>query len=296
MGEVPGGASQPDATALPATPTAYQYARLARVYYFLGNSAKSLSAFDEALRVHPDHPVLLRHRGHRFITERRFDSALADLKKAAELAEHVPDEIEFYQAQVEEELRALILGLSDASIAHPVVVSPASLEHYADVYKGTLRNAIWYHIGLIHYLHADFRLAAEAYQRAFEYCHDDDMRVATCDWLYLSLSRAGRHDEAAEVLALVSDDMHVLERSYFSRLQVYRGELDPYELLARAGQGGNYATQTYGVGAWLLCQGRTSEAVQVFESVVELAKPTSFGHICSEVELTRLRAGSGSSD
>lgn len=298
MGDVDAqpGITQADGIPTPGVPSAYQYSRLARVYYFLGSPAKSLAAFDEALRIYPDHPVLLRHRGHRFITERDFDAALADLSRAAELAETVPDEIEFYQAQVEEELRALILGHGESVSIGPIVVNPNSLEQFEDVYKGTLRNAIWYHIGLIHYLRADFGLAAEAYQRALAYCHDDDMRVATIDWLYLSLSRASRHDEAAEVLALVRDDMHVLERSYFSRLRVYRGKLDPYELLARAGQGGNYATQTYGVGAWLLCQGRTSEAVTVFESVLNLARPTSFGHICSEVELTRLRAGSGSSD
>lgn len=268
------------------TPSPHQYALLARVYYFLGHKAKSLAAFDEALALHPDHPILLRHRGHRFITEGQFDAALADLTKAAAQAEHVPDEIEFYQAQVEEDLRALILGTKVRQ--QPIHVNATTLREYADVYKGTLRTSIWYHIGLIHYIHADFDRAVDAYRRSLAYCHDDDMRVATIDWLYLSLLRAGRVDEAKEALALVHDDMHVLERSYFSRLQVYRGLVDPHELLARAGQDGNYATQAYGVGAWLLCTDRVAAASEVFEAVLKRARPTSFGFICAEAELARL--------
>jgi tetratricopeptide (TPR) repeat protein len=60
-----------------------------------GRSLAALWRYNEAIDVytkgimaHPDYAMLYRHRGHRYITVRDFDKAVADLTKAAELNGH----------------------------------------------------------------------------------------------------------------------------------------------------------------------------------------------------------------
>jgi len=60
-----------------------------------GNSLANLWRFHEAIHVfskgiekHPGYAMLYRYRGHRYISVRDFDNAVADLTKAAELNDH----------------------------------------------------------------------------------------------------------------------------------------------------------------------------------------------------------------
>ena len=56
---------------------------------------------------------------------------------------------------------------------------------------------IFYHLGLARYLQADFEGALEAYRQCMEYSTaNDDMFCATSYWLYLTLLRLDRADEA----------------------------------------------------------------------------------------------------
>jgi hypothetical protein len=98
----------------------------------------------------------------------------------------------------------------------------------------TLHSNIWYHLALAHYLRHDFERALPAWRRALEVSTNDDMYVATADWLYMTLRRLGRDAEAAAVLEPIHADMRILENhAYHRRLLMYRGEVEPDELLDR---------------------------------------------------------------
>ncbi|MBK7872168.1 MAG: hypothetical protein IPJ74_16615 [Saprospiraceae bacterium] len=54
---------------------------------------ESIDIFAKGLETHPNSPELYRHRGHRYISTRQFDQAIADFEKAAALAKDKPVEI-----------------------------------------------------------------------------------------------------------------------------------------------------------------------------------------------------------
>jgi tetratricopeptide (TPR) repeat protein len=49
---------------------------------------EAIDVYTKGITAHPDDAMLYRHRGHRYITIREFDKAVADLTKAAELNGH----------------------------------------------------------------------------------------------------------------------------------------------------------------------------------------------------------------
>src|SRR5262245_33607363 len=58
---------------------------LGRRTAYLGHYKEAIKIYTEGIEKFPDDARLFRHRGHRFITLRCFDLAIADLDKAAKL-------------------------------------------------------------------------------------------------------------------------------------------------------------------------------------------------------------------
>ena len=61
---------------------------------YAGRYEEAVAVFSRGLEVLPDSAWLLRFRGHRYITLRRFDEAVADLERADALAQGRPDQVE----------------------------------------------------------------------------------------------------------------------------------------------------------------------------------------------------------
>lgn len=61
---------------------------------YLAHYKDAIFTFTEGIEQFPNDAQLYRHRGHRYITLRCFDAAIADLEKAAKLIKGKPDEIE----------------------------------------------------------------------------------------------------------------------------------------------------------------------------------------------------------
>ena len=228
---------------------------------YLGRYRDAIAIFSEGAGKHRRDARFYRHRGHRWITVRRFDRAVEDLERAVRLTRGRPDEVE------------------------PDVVPNARNEP-----RSTLQGSIWYHLGLAYYLRGDFNSAAVGFRQALELARNDDARVAASDWLYMSLRRAGRHDEAAAVLAPIRPDMDVIEnQSYLRRLLFYRGEIPADSLLSAAGMTSTgAATLRYGLGNWHLYNGRPEEAEEVFWRVTAGENWAPFGYIAAEADLRRL--------
>ncbi|MCX6552544.1 MAG: tetratricopeptide repeat protein, partial [Acidobacteria bacterium] len=201
-----------------------------------------------------------RHRGHRYVTTRQIDKAIADLTKASQLVAGKPDEPE-------------------PSTADPKVMS-----------SETLQYAIWYHLGLAQYLKGDFDGALTSYRQCAAVAKgNDDQTVGAGDWLYMTLRRLGRADEAAKVLEAIVPNMKVKDdQTYYDRLMMYKGTYAPEDLLRAGGDPVTAATLAYGVGNWYLYNGRKDEAKAVFQQIVTGSNWMPFGFIAAEAELARM--------
>ncbi|MFQ5674631.1 MAG: hypothetical protein ACE5G1_01940, partial [bacterium] len=65
---------------------------LGRRMAYLWRYRDAIEIYSEGIKKHPNNAKLYRHRGHRYITVREFDKAIADLEKAAKLTENMADE------------------------------------------------------------------------------------------------------------------------------------------------------------------------------------------------------------
>ena len=61
---------------------------------YTGDYRGAIETFSEGIEKFPDDARMYRHRGHRYISIREFDRAIADLEKAAELIEGTENEVE----------------------------------------------------------------------------------------------------------------------------------------------------------------------------------------------------------
>lgn len=208
-------------------------------------------------------PWLYRHRGHRYITLRCFDDAIADFEKAAQLVKGKPDEIE-----------------------------PDGLPNAKNIPTSTLQSNIWYHLGLAYYLKGDFKNALRAYREAEKVSKNNDMRVATAYWRYMTLRRLGKVKDAARILEPFGGEIEVIENTdYLKLIKLNRGELKAEDLLSSI-RGSAYslgsASLGYGIGNYFLYNGDNEKARAVFQKIVAGNQWASFGYIAAEAELARM--------
>lgn len=269
-----------------------RYIYAGRLLNYLGKPDKAVEMFTAGLEVAPDDTRLWRHRGHRYITIRRYEEAVADLRRAAELIEGTPDEHEFWQPETEQDIVNLVLGREDLLHPQHLPVTPETVAQTRGSYKGTLHGSVFYHLAIAHYLLGQFEEALDAFRRGDEASVDDDMRVANADWIYMTLRRLGRDEEAAAVIAPFDTDavsVNPEEDFYLQRLRMYKGQVSPEELLASGGDSGlGFTTQGYGVGNWYLCSGDTQRAATVFRDVVTRGAKQAFAYMAAEADLARL--------
>lgn len=231
---------------------------------YLGRYREAIDIYTAAITKHPADPRLYRHRGHRYISVREFDNAIADLSKAAELVANRPDEVE-----------------------------PDGQPNAKNIPTSTLKTNIYYHLGLAHYLKGDFAKAADAYRLCMDHSTNADMQVATAHWQYMTMRRLGRQAEAANVLTPFTPGMEIIENgSYHTLLMMYKGAIDP-EALLQASSGGSLDTVTigYGVANWHLYNGRRDAARELLTTIVQqnATQWPAFGYIAAEADLARMR-------
>jgi len=153
---------------------------------------------------------------------------------------------------------------------------------------------IWYHLGVVQYLRGDFADAAASFAKAQPIAPDAGELQGSVDWLWMSLSRAGRAAEAKAMLDRKLDhqrpDLKPATNAYTQRIKLYRGEIGPDAVLTAADTDEvQVATLAYGLGNWYLVRGDKAQARRWFERSVQSGGWPGFGFIVSEVELRRLR-------
>jgi tetratricopeptide (TPR) repeat protein len=200
---------------------------------------EAIATFTRALEIEPNNALLLRWRGHRYLSVREFDRAFADLTRGAAL---------------------------DSTI-----------------------YGIWYHLGVVQYVRGNFDEAAASFAKAQPIAPDAGELAGSTDWLWMSLSRAGRSADAKAMLDRRPDSKPVTN-AYARRLQLYRGEIGPDAVLTSADtEDVQVATLAYGLGNWYLVRGDKAQARKWFERSIQSGGWPAFGFIVSEIELRRLR-------
>jgi tetratricopeptide (TPR) repeat protein len=201
---------------------------------------EAIATFTRGVGIAPNTALLYRWRGHRYLSTRQFDKAMADLQRGARL---------------------------DSTI-----------------------YGIWYHLGIVKFVRRDFAGAADAFTRALPMSPDSAERAGSTDWLWMSLSRAGRTADAQALLDR-HPDVPNAGNAYAQRLRLYRGEVSPDSVFTPADTADiQVATLSYGIGNWYLVQGDTAKARTWFERSVASGGWPAFGFIVSEVELRSRRA------
>jgi tetratricopeptide (TPR) repeat protein len=237
---------------------------LGRRLGYLGRYNDAIAIFTQGLRIHPTSHRLLRHRGHRFISLRRLDAAVADLARASTLAKNLPDEVEQDGAPND-------LGIP----------------------RSTTKGNIEYHLALALFLQGRFDDALTHWDAAWRLANNDDTRVAVGAWRYRTLARLGREDEAKRWAAgWVQEAMDVVENFAYHRLLLAYLSGDP-ERVARQGWRADetFALTMDGLLAErAIIAGDLDRARALLTGAVESgANPYSFAFIACEAELARLR-------
>jgi tetratricopeptide (TPR) repeat protein len=224
---------------------------------YLGRYREAIAIFSDGVTRHPADARMYRHRGHRYLTVREIDMAIADFEKAVGLIAGQPDKVE-----------------------------PDGLPNARNTPTGTLHSNVYYHLALGYYLEGDFDRAADAWALARDAVANADNLVAASHWLYLALRRAGRNADAAAVLGPIAADLDIIENAeYHELLLMYKGERTPESLLAAAGGDSGGSATRYGVSAWYLLNGRHDEAAALWMTILEGPDWPSFGYLAAEAEL-----------
>lgn len=235
---------------------------LGRRIAYLGRFGEAIETYSEGIRKFPKDARFYRHRGHRYITLRRFDLATEDLSKAARLIKGRPDEIE-----------------------------PDGQPNARNIPTSTLQFNVWYHLGLAHYLSGNNKEAVKSYRECMKVSKNPDALVATSHWLYMTLRRLGRAGEAAKVLSHIRSGMDIIENDgYYRLLLMYKGMISAerlWEETAKQEASPGSLSILYGLGNWHLYNGRRDQAFTIFRRMKAGDQWTSFGYIAAETDLKK---------
>lgn len=234
------------------------YIQLGQQYIASNRYKAAIDAYSAGLGKFPDSFKLLRHRGHRYISIRLLDKAIADLKRAEELIRDQPDVPEY-----------------DAT-GHET---------------GTYQHWIWYHIGLYYFLNQAYIQAAPAYEQCLAASRNNKNIVGASDWLYNTYMRLNETDKAQKLLEAITPDMDTdREHPYFRRVMLYKGVITPEELVdvnqdpAKTSVGD--VTKMYGLANWYAYQGAKDKALGLYKKIVQSESGwPGFAYAAAEKEL-----------
>jgi len=227
---------------------------------YLGRYLEAIEVYSDGLKKFPNAYRLYRHRGHRYITIRKFDEAINDFEMAVYYSLNAENAVE--QDGIPNKLN-----------------KPLSNDKFN----------IWYHYGLALYLNGRYDKAISAYKKCMEYSDNNDLKVATSYWTYLSYMKVGNKELANAVLEPINGSMKVIENNaYLDLLLLFKGakKVEDLEDQAFSSSGKTDPTLGYGIGQWYQQQGNIEKANEIFLKVLDSPDWDAFGYIACEAELT----------
>lgn len=226
---------------------------------YLGRYRDAIDWYSGAIERHGEHPKLLRHRGHRWLTIRCLRQAKSDFEAAASRLGTTPDEIE-----------------------------PDGIPNARNQPVSSLHSNIWYHLALTEFLLGSDELALVASEAGLEVSDNPDRLVSQTYWQHLILRRLGREADARSVLEPIDESLELVENhAYLRLLLVYKGLANEEEVLRGAVGEIEMPTVAYGVGMRALFDGDAATAKGLLERAVSGPAWPAFGFLAAEAELAR---------
>ena len=227
---------------------------------YLGQYRQAIEIYSKGLEKFPNEPRLYRHRGHRYISIREYEKAIADFEKAAQLIQGNPDEVE-----------------------------PDGLPNALNIPVSSLHSNIWYHLGLAYYLTHQYEKAHSAYLKCRESGKNYDNIVSSTHWLYMIQQRLGNPAKADSLLAPIHADSTVIEnQSYADLCHLYKGWITADSLLQDGPGSPSNDAVTYGLANWYLYHGDSTKAKQLMYELTDSKVFSSFGYLAAESDLIRI--------
>ncbi|MGB0717119.1 MAG: tetratricopeptide repeat protein [Phycisphaerae bacterium] len=233
---------------------------------YLWRMREAIAVYTKGIQKWPDNAAFYRHRGHRYISVRAFDKAVADLQRASEL----------------------IRGKDD-------VVEQDGMPNARNIPLSTLGFNIYYHLGVAHYAMGDYHASILAFKQAMIFGRKYADNVVACiDWCYLANIQIGRPTRAEKLLSVVNANMEIIENhAYFKRVMVYKGLMKFEEVWKEGDNELQGLTLGYGLARWLMYQGREEEAKSMLRRLIASEYWPAFGVVAAEAEWDKMKTSWG---
>ncbi len=230
---------------------------------YLGQYQKAITIFTEGIQKHPEDARMYRHRGHRYITTRQYDKAIADFEKAVTLIKDTED-----------------------------IVEPDGLPNAQNIPLSTLHGNIWYHLGLAYYLKNDMENALRAYSNRTVTEKYPDNAVSGGYWLYMIQRRLGNLEAANASIFEITKDMEIIENmSYHTMCLLYNGLLTENEIATDTIGTSSSDVLSYGLGNWYLYEKQdTITAKAHYKRLLANGNKFSFAYLAAESDWKRMFA------
>jgi tetratricopeptide (TPR) repeat protein len=229
---------------------------------YTGRIEESIDIFSSGIEKFPDDPRLYRHRGHRFISLRKFTEAINDLEQAVTLIQNTRDEVE-----------------------------PDGMPNLLNIPLSTLHFNIYYHLALAYFLERNFEKAKAIFETCLSISQNNDSIIACFYWLFIIHKKLSDKIGAKEVIERISPEMEIIENiAYFEMLLLFKGLKQPEELLENLKDKSsvNDSTTYFGLALYYLFSDDVENCKLLLESLLKYGHSLSFGFICAEVEIRYL--------
>jgi tetratricopeptide (TPR) repeat protein len=256
---------------------------LGRKLYALTDDGGIIAA-RKKLAADPKNPALFLALSQAQANRRQYREAIATCTKGLAIA---PKSVDLSIERGHREVGLREFARAQHDLEHAIALDPKKLDAF-------------YHLGLAHYFQGQFSAAADSFRRALALAQNNDSTIDCTNWLYVSLRRAGKEKEAAEVLAKITPEMKNTEPHIFFYLQLLRfyqgAKLEEDVLPPKPANPSDveaelaFDTVTYGVANWHLYNHQAARATELFRPVVTGNAWNAWGFIGSEVELARMNS------
>ena len=229
----------------------------------MGRIREAIAVYTKAIEAVPTDARLYRRRGELLLLVREPDLAAGDLGRAVK------------RAKLDSTAKEFLEGPDGQLIGTKVLHSSQLL------------------LGITHYIRGDYHRAYPALVAAAQSADDADGIAAASLWLFFTLRRAGRPDEAGQIAKVIPADLAVVNRRAEHRLlQAFAGAISLDSLqrdLGGAAMAETAGLYLYGVGSSLLARGRPAEAAEAFDEVRLTVGWATIVYAAAEADLARLR-------
>ena len=249
-------------------------------FYSIPDSDHVVAAAEKALAADPKNPDLFLKLAQAHATVWQERGAVEACTRGLAIA---PNNAALLTERGHRELPLRQFEKARADLSRAVAIEPKRMDAY-------------YHLGLSHYFLGEFAAAADAFKKAVEFAPNDDERINSTNWVYASLRRADKPQEAELALGVVPPEMrntapHTLH--YLNLVRLFQGRTTPAEIMPpeppRDGSDTEaelrFDTVAYGIGNWELYNGHPEKAREYFQKVLQGKVWVTWGFIGAEREI-----------